>query len=345
MLRISIAIALAIGLMIAAGAKRSRTRAKVRCGIPAQHQYQVAKYSPKRRVVSSDAIGIPAPAVERRSLRPDGVPLLTPVLGSAIPKGTAMLQQVISDRVSRAQLRDLLTQTVARLEETDPQRLLNVSRLDDATARQQLIEALQKIKPNSDVMQTMMTQAGITNTTLRGLLVTTVDSLTSEGSPMLTATTSTTTTEPLQLFSGKTFSFGESPVLRIGHCSISKMSVQVYDSGGWSVSLQADQNPNPGSDEAVNAVRDVTTAEPIQSFTEHLQRNQFFVRAYCYANYGRGRRAGALGGPTVIPLELEPFWVQKGVSHPLVVTGSLPRVRQLFQQIDRVELEFYIRTI
>jgi hypothetical protein len=151
--------------------------------------------------------------------------------------------------------------------------------------------------------------------------------------------TRTTATSTERLSGAKVFQFPNPAVLKIDHCSISEMSVQVHDSGGWELSLRADQNPLDAPPE-----KKVTTIEDRQLYTDHLQRNQFFVRVQCYANYGRAGRSGLLGKPLVIPLEVEPFFVQKGVPLALVVPGYSSKVKANYASIDRAEIEFYYRT-
>jgi len=133
----------------------------------------------------------------------------------------------------------------------------------------------------------------------------------------------------------KSFQFVKDSTLRIDHCSIGQMSVLLHESGQWTVSLRADQNPlNPPQP------LDVTTAEPIRKFTDHLQRNQFHVVVYCYASHGPGGTETLIGKPLVIPLNVRPFWVQQAKPYQLFVTDHHPHVRQYFASIDRVEIEF-----
>ncbi|MEO8498482.1 MAG: hypothetical protein ABI614_25745, partial [Planctomycetota bacterium] len=115
----------------------------------------------------------------------------------------------------------------------------------------------------------------------------------------------------------------------------SEMSVLLYDSGRWTVSLLANQNP-------LNAQQplDVTTSQPKQLFTDHLQRNQFQIVARCYVNYGPGDGDTLIGKPMVIPLYVKPFWVQKQEPYQLFEESFHPDIQQLFESIDRVEIEF-----
>lgn len=133
----------------------------------------------------------------------------------------------------------------------------------------------------------------------------------------------------------KSFQFVKNPTLTIDHCSISQMSVLLHESGRFTVSLRADQNP-PGEQQPLN----VTTIEPNRRFTYHLKRNQFHVVARCYVDYGPVRPNALLGKPMVIQLPIDPFWVQKEEPYQLFESDFHPHVQQYFDSIDRVEIEF-----
>lgn len=141
--------------------------------------------------------------------------------------------------------------------------------------------------------------------------------------------------EPKQL-TVKSFQFVKDPTLIIDHCSISQMSVLLDETGRWTVSLLANQNP-------LNTQQplDVTTIEPNQLFTDHLKRNQFHVVARCYVQFGPADTNRLIGKPLVIPLYVKPFWVQKQKPYQLFETdGYSPEIRRYFGSIDRVEIEF-----
>ena len=93
------------------------------------------------------------------------------------------------------------------------------------------------------------------------------------------------------------------------------MSVLLHESGRWTISLQANQNPvNP------RQILDVTTAQPKQLFTDHLQRNEFHIVARCYSQYGNCDSNGLLGKPLVFPLLVKPFMVQRQQPYALFET-------------------------
>lgn len=133
----------------------------------------------------------------------------------------------------------------------------------------------------------------------------------------------------------KSFQFVKDPTLQIDHCSISQMSVLLHESGRWTISLRANQNPL-NTQEPLN----VTTSEPNRLVTDHLQRNEFQVVAWCYVKYGPGERSDLIGKPMVIPLHVKPFWVHRQEPYQLFEVGYDQHIQQYFELIDRVEIEF-----
>lgn len=136
----------------------------------------------------------------------------------------------------------------------------------------------------------------------------------------------------------KSFQFVDRSKLQIDHCSISQMSVLLHESGHWTVSLRADQNPLPEQG------RKVTTIEPTRKFTDHLKRNEFYVTVRCYAGPLTGGTDSLVGKPLVIPLRIQPFWVQRQEPYQLFETHHDPRIQDYFNLIERVEIEFAYRT-
>ncbi len=147
--------------------------------------------------------------------------------------------------------------------------------------------------------------------------------------------------DPRLLREVRRFEFVRQPRLEIHHCSISKMALLLFESGEWMLSLRADQNPV--AEERGGQARNVTSGEDVRLFSDHLQRNRFFVTVRCYAGYGAGGESGLVGRPVVVPLEIEPFWVQRGKPYYLHRQGHDPRIRDWYAEIDRVELEFHYR--
>lgn len=147
--------------------------------------------------------------------------------------------------------------------------------------------------------------------------------------------------DPMLLRGVRRYEFVREPRLRIDHCYISKMSVLLHESGHWTLSLRADQNPVALDPPAIE--RNFTTSEGVRLLTEHLRRNLFFVNVRCYANYGGDTAPSSVGRPLVVPLEIDPFWVQNGEPYWLYRSGHDPRIREWYAEIDRVELEFHYR--
>jgi len=113
------------------------------------------------------------------------------------------------------------------------------------------------------------------------------------------------------------------------------MSVLLHESGKWTISMRANQNPLNMRDPL-----NVTTSEPNRLFTDHLRRNEFQVVARCFVQHGPERANALLGKPMVIPLYVKPFWVQRHEPYQVFETNMHPEVRQYFESIDRVEIEF-----
>jgi hypothetical protein len=133
----------------------------------------------------------------------------------------------------------------------------------------------------------------------------------------------------------KSFQFVKDPTLDIDHCSISQMSVLLHESGRWTVSLRANQNPLN-----VQPPLNVTTSQPIRLFTDHLQRNKFHIVARCYVQHGPGDSDALIGKPMVIPLYVKPFRVQRQEPYQVFEAEFHPHIQQYFELIDRVEIEF-----
>jgi hypothetical protein len=78
-------------------------------------------------------------------------------------------------------------------------------------------------------------------------------------------------------------------------------------------------------------------------YTDHLLRNEFRIRVRCFAGHGDVGGEGPLGKPLVIPLPLNPIWVQRQQPAPFHEAGIDPRIADYFHLIDRVEIEFAYR--
>lgn len=124
--------------------------------------------------------------------------------------------------------------------------------------------------------------------------------------------------------------------LKVDHCSISGVVLQFYKDGRWTLSLRGHQNP------ASEAALGPAAAESGR-YTAHLKRNEFVVQFRCYGLYqvGVSSAARSVGKPVLFPLGPLKFWVQRGEPREYVFMGCDDEVREFFDRIDRVELEFY----
>ncbi len=126
----------------------------------------------------------------------------------------------------------------------------------------------------------------------------------------------------------------------VDHCSVSQVGFQIHSDGKWVLNLQADQNPFLMPD---GLPRDPTKPLPnIANFSSHLKRNAFFVRVRGYGNFGEELPADTpFGKPSMFEIKLAPFWVQRGESYQLRVSGNQCEIRDNFRYISRIEFEFF----
>jgi hypothetical protein len=123
--------------------------------------------------------------------------------------------------------------------------------------------------------------------------------------------------------------------LQIQHCAISEVALQLHDNGLWVLSLRADQNRRPAEDEPA-------AYNPYL----YIQRNQFVVRLRCFGTFeNRPSEAGLeTGKPVLATLHPDPFWVENGQPRFLRTGGCDPWVEEHFEEIDRVQVEFFYYT-
>jgi hypothetical protein len=125
--------------------------------------------------------------------------------------------------------------------------------------------------------------------------------------------------------------------LKVGHCGVSAVAIELRDDGQWTLSLRADQNPPVQPPATLGGL-------PTQLQTSHLLRSEFQVGVRCYgaAEVVAGPQADqGPGKPVLCELRPEGFWVQRGQPRHLRFEGGSECVRQFFALIDRVEVEFY----
>jgi len=124
----------------------------------------------------------------------------------------------------------------------------------------------------------------------------------------------------------------DAPTLIIDHCSISQPALQLYRNGDWVLSLRADQNP-----------RSDNVGETTYRATEHIKRNRFAVRLRCYGRFTTEPTEDAVqnGKPVLVEITPAEFWVQNGEPRFLRADGNDDLIIRHFDDIDRVELEFF----
>jgi hypothetical protein len=151
----------------------------------------------------------------------------------------------------------------------------------------------------------------------------------------------------------KVFQLGQMLVPN-NHCVLSRVVVTLHENGMWIVSMQAEQNPwmtGPRNEVstpvhlrgAVSAIQPPIPQLPQE--TNGLKRNQFWVCVRCLgvAPLPENPAVIATAKPVLFQLPIAPFWVQRGVPYNFFDQHYLPAVRQFFDQVDRVEVEFRYR--
>jgi hypothetical protein len=134
-------------------------------------------------------------------------------------------------------------------------------------------------------------------------------------------------------------------VLQIDHCAISRVAVLLDRKGRCRVSLQADQNTpatHAAQDEKARQAGISQGGSLLQ--TSQFKRNEFHVvvRGYGVPPSGDPNQ-GTLGKPVVFRVEVCPFQVQRGESRDLVVQIDSADVREYFDQVNHVEVDFWYR--
>jgi hypothetical protein len=124
------------------------------------------------------------------------------------------------------------------------------------------------------------------------------------------------------------------PRLQIDHCEISQVALQLFGDGRWILSLRADQNRRPPE------------GEPAEYNPRlHIKRNEFVVRLRCLGAFRTEpiEVASAAGKPVLADLNVEPFWVENGQPRYIRSGGCCALVQDQFEDINRVEIEFFYR--
>ena len=138
------------------------------------------------------------------------------------------------------------------------------------------------------------------------------------------------------------------PVLKIDHCSISRVSVTVTDDGKFYVSLRADQNAQFGQrplektgGRGVVGQGFVPVEPGFVLQTGHIKRNEFLVRVRFYASkVDPNAKTLPLGGAVVAELVVPPFMVQRGEPLQHAFNGVCPDLSYYFGILDHIEVDF-----
>ena len=124
------------------------------------------------------------------------------------------------------------------------------------------------------------------------------------------------------------------PKLEIDHCSISGVVLQVRSDGRWVLNLRADQNPLPAEGR-----------EAEYNPKLHIKRNQFVLRLRCLGNarHAVTPQAAVSGRPVLAVIDVPEFWVERREPRFVRFKGEQVEIKEFFDRIDRVEVEFYYR--
>ena len=122
--------------------------------------------------------------------------------------------------------------------------------------------------------------------------------------------------------------------MKIDHCEVSNMALQLNRNGDWILSLRGDQNR-------------VSADDPNRfNPTLHIKRNQFTVKLRCFGNASMATTDpdfAAAGKPIMAEIDPKPFWVENREPRYVVASGNNGWVKTHFDFIDRVELEFFYK--
>ncbi|MFO0899243.1 MAG: hypothetical protein U0836_17605 [Pirellulales bacterium] len=171
--------------------------------------------------------------------------------------------------------------------------------------------------------------------------------LSGTGTPLALATTVALTQTPTAALDAavpetkaRVFSLSRAS-LAVDHCRITQVAVLLEESGIWTLSLKAEQNPGVPPNGIV--LSGDAREGPDQQFTLHLKRNQFVVRVRAYGNFPLAEelRDDSPGKPVMFSLEPRAFWVQRGEPYNLVERAYCPALKAYYPNVERLEVEFY----
>ncbi|MCC7423434.1 MAG: hypothetical protein IT428_24420 [Planctomycetaceae bacterium] len=126
----------------------------------------------------------------------------------------------------------------------------------------------------------------------------------------------------------KSFQF-ETRALQIDHCLVSNIVLTLREDGVWFASFRAEQNP-------------ALVPVEVRPQAERFVRNRFRLRFHPVAlsPLPADPNLRGLAPPQPVDIEVPPVWVEKGDVQTLQLTHQLPAVREYFDSIERVQVEF-----
>lgn len=130
--------------------------------------------------------------------------------------------------------------------------------------------------------------------------------------------------------------------IKNGHCFLSQLALTMEKTGWWTLSFRADQNPWFTQDPRGLPPTPPTGPETAPD-TNHLKRNQFYIRIRCFVDFPIKEGVPITGKSTVVVLQPPPFWVQRGVPEMGFIEGRHPGLHRFFDVIDRIEVDFYFK--
>lgn len=158
-----------------------------------------------------------------------------------------------------------------------------------------------------------------------------------------TTTTRVTTTSPAlpTPTSAATFNLLDQ-VIRVDHCTVSRVSVTLYPDGKYVIAFRADQNP-PASDPLTPTLKARGTGLDTGLDPAQFRRNKFTLTVRGYAADPLGERGTRGTKAAVLDLPVEPFWVNRGQAYHGLVEGSSEAVRRNYKLVERVDVDFTYR--
>jgi hypothetical protein len=141
----------------------------------------------------------------------------------------------------------------------------------------------------------------------------------------------------------KLFQFNPSSLV-IDPCSISRIAVTLHENGIVTLSMAALQNPAFQGTPGNVVTKPGAVVPPVGPETNGLRRNLFCLRTRYYTNYPvpADPTAPLPGAPALFEVR-DDFWVQRGKPYDYFKNFQVPGALQYFDQIKRVEVEFFYR--